>query len=166
VAARVAAATVTAVVSSPLARCAATARAIADAAGGLPVHEDPDLIECDFGKWEGHTFAEVRERWPAEMQAWLASSAVAPPGGESFDDVATRVRRALARVRDAHPGGRVAVVSHVSPIKLILRDALDGGPAFLHRCYLDPGGISTVDFWPDAGVAVRAVNETTHLGVS
>jgi probable phosphoglycerate mutase len=93
------------------------------------------------------------------MAAWLASPAVAPPGGESFDDVAARVGRALARIRDAHPAGRVAVVSHVSPIKLILRAALDGGPAFLHRCYLDPAGVSTVDYWSDGGVAVRAVNE-------
>ena len=55
------------------------------------------------------------------------------------------------------------VVSHVSPIKLILRDALAAGDAFLHRLYLDPAGLSTVDFWPDGGVAVRTVNDTSHL---
>jgi probable phosphoglycerate mutase len=158
---------VTAVVSSPLARCARTAELIAEAAGGLPVHSDPDLVECDFGKWEGLTFAEVSERWPDAMRTWLASPSAAPPGGESFDEVAVRVERALARIRSAPPGGRVVVVSHVSPIKLILRDALDGGPAFLHRCYLDPAGISTLDFWPDGGIAVRSVNEAAHLaGVS
>jgi probable phosphoglycerate mutase len=54
-------------------------------------------------------------------------------------------------------------VSHVSPIKLILRDALDAGPQFLHRCYLEPAGVSIVDFWSDGGIAVRSVNEATHL---
>jgi ribonuclease H / adenosylcobalamin/alpha-ribazole phosphatase len=152
-----------AVVTSPLSRCADTAQLIADAAGGLPLRMDTDLVECDFGKWEGLTFAEVRERWPDEMRAWLASTAVAPPGGESFDEVAVRVGRAVARIRAAYPGQRVAVVSHVSPIKIILRDALDAGAAFLHRCYLDPAGVSTVDFWPDGGIAVRSVNEAAHL---
>jgi probable phosphoglycerate mutase len=156
-----------AVITSPLSRCARTAQLIADAACDVPVRSDSDLIECDFGKWEGLTFAEVRERWPDETRAWLASPSVAPPGGESFDQVAQRVAGAVARIRSAYAGERVAVVTHVSPIKLILRDALDGGPAFLHRCYLEPAGVSTVDFWPDGGVAVRGVNEAAHLaGIS
>ena len=152
-----------AVVTSPLARCAATAELISAASGDVPVQVDPDLVECDFGKWDGLGFAEVRERWPDEMRDWLASPSVAPPGGESFDEVAVRVRRAVQRITGAYPAGRVAVVSHVSPIKLVLRDALDGGPAFLHRCYLDPAGLSTLDLWPDGGVAVRGVNEAAHL---
>jgi probable phosphoglycerate mutase len=156
-----------AVITSPLTRCAATAAVIADGAGGVTVRPDPDLVECDFGTWEGLTFAEVSRRWPDEMRAWLASSACAPPGGESFDAVAVRVGRALARIRAAYDGGRVVVVTHVSPIKLMLREALDGGPAFLHRCYLDPGGISTLDYWSDGGVSVRGVNEVAHIaGVS
>jgi ribonuclease H / adenosylcobalamin/alpha-ribazole phosphatase len=156
-----------AVVTSPLSRCARTAQLVADAAGGVPVVTDADLIECDFGKWEGLTFTEVRERWPDEMRAWLAAPSVAPPGGESFDEVARRVGAALTRILSSYAGERVVVVSHVSPIKLILRDALDGGPAFLHRCYLEPAGVSTVDFWSDGGIAVRSVNEAAHLaGVS
>ena len=85
------------------------------------------------------------------------------PGGESFATVARRVRRAVERVRSAYPSGVVLIVSHVSPLKLILRDALDAGDAFLHRCYLDPAGLSVVDMWADGGVAVRTVNETGHL---
>jgi broad specificity phosphatase PhoE/ribonuclease HI len=154
---------VAAVVTSPLSRCARTAELIAEAAGGVPVRVDPDLVECDFGKWEGLSFAQVSERWPEEMRKWLASPAVAPPDGESFDEVAVRVSRAVERVRSECPGERVAVVSHVSPIKLVLREALDAGPGFLYRCYLDPGGISTVDSWADGGIAVRGVNETAHL---
>ena len=148
-----------AVVTSPLSRCVDTAAAL----GEVPVVVDDDLVECDFGEWEGLTFAEVRARYPAQLDAWLASTAVAPPNGESFQAVAVRVRRAVRRLRQAYPGQQVAVVSHVSPIKLLLRDALGAGDSLLHRLYLDPAGVSIVDLWPDGGVAVRAVNETAHL---
>jgi probable phosphoglycerate mutase len=159
---------VAAVVSSPLARCTRTAELIAAAARGasgapVPVTIDPDLIECDFGAWEGRTFAEVNRRWPDEMSAWLGDTAVAPPGGESFRQVAARVTRAVDRLRERPAGDTVVVVSHVSPIKLLLRDALGAGDALLHRLYLDPAGVSTVDYWADGGVAVRAVNDTAHL---
>jgi probable phosphoglycerate mutase len=154
---------VTAVVSSPLHRCTRTAELIAADLGTVPVTVMPELIECDFGDWEGLTFAEVRERWPAELDRWLDSTSVAPPGGESFQAVAKRVRGALATLRSAYPSSTVVVVSHVSPIKLILRDALAAGDAFLHRLYLDAAGVSTMDMWPDGGIAVRSVNETAHL---
>jgi probable phosphoglycerate mutase len=154
---------VAAVLTSPLSRCVHTAEVIATALGDVPVRPEPDLVECDFGAWEGLTFAEVRTRWPDEFAAWLASSTVAPPGGEAFTAVAARTRRVVARVLVEYRGETVVVVSHVSPLKLILRDALAGSDAFLHRCYLDPAGVSIVDSWPDGGVAVRTVNDTAHL---
>ena len=154
---------VAAVVSSPLSRCTATAEAVAAQVGNPPVRTDDDLIECDFGVWEGHTFAEVREGWAAELDAWLASTKVAPPKGESFVTVAERTGRAVDRLRSAYPGETVVVVSHVSPIKLVLRDALAASDAFLHRLYLDTAGISVLDLYPDGGVAVRSVNDTSHL---
>jgi broad specificity phosphatase PhoE len=123
----------------------------------------PDLIECDFGMWEGLTFAEAQEGWPEAMDAWLASPSVAPPGGESFDAVRARTQNALATVLRAYGRGVVVIVSHVSPIKLILQNALAAGDAFLHRLFLDAAGVSTMDVWPDGGIAVRSVNETAHL---
>lgn len=155
--------TVAAVLSSPLSRCTATAAAIAEALGDVPVRTEDDLIECDFGQWEGRTFAEVREGWPGEMDAWLASPRVAPPGGESFTHVAERAHRVVAGLLTAYPGETVVLVSHVSPIKLVLRDALAAGDGFLHRLFLDAAGISVLDMWPDGGVAVRTVNDTSHL---
>ncbi|MFC0033419.1 bifunctional RNase H/acid phosphatase [Micromonospora chaiyaphumensis] len=154
---------VAAVVSSPLARCVATAEAVAAQVGNPPVRPDDDLIECDFGVWEGRTFAEVRDGWAGELDAWLASTSIAPPEGESFVAVAERTGRAVDRLRTAYPGETVVVVSHVSPIKLVLRDALAAGDAFLHRLYLDTAGISVLDLYPDGGVAVRSVNDTAHL---
>jgi probable phosphoglycerate mutase len=154
---------VAAVVTSPLVRCVVTAEDVAAAVGSAPVVVEPDLVECDFGEWEGKTFGEVRRRWPREMDEWLASTAVAPPGGESFEAVTARVRGVVSRLLSEYEGDTVVVVSHVTPIKLILRDALAAGDAFLHRLYLDAAGISIVDSWPDGGVAVRSVNDTAHL---
>lgn len=151
------------IVCSPLSRCVDTARAIAAEVGGPPVRTEADLIECDFGEWEGRTFAEVRERWPAELTAWLASTELSPPGGESFAQVAGRVRRVVRELLTTYRGKTVVVVSHVSPLKIMLRDALGAGDALLHRLYLDPTGISVIDTWPDGGVAVRTVNDTAHL---
>jgi probable phosphoglycerate mutase len=154
---------VAAVVSSPLSRCTATTAILAESLEHPPVLVEPDLVECDFGEWEGLTFAEVRERWPDRLDQWLGSTAVPPPGGEALRAVAVRARRAVGRLRDGYPGQTVLVVSHVSPIKLLLRDALAAGDAFLHRLQLDPAGLSIVDSWPDGGVAVRTVNDTAHL---
>ncbi|HWH29126.1 MAG TPA: bifunctional RNase H/acid phosphatase, partial [Mycobacteriales bacterium] len=71
-----------AVVSSPLRRARQTAALVAEALG-VDVAVEEGLRETDFGDWEGYTFGEVRTRWPAELDAWLGSTAVAPPGGES-----------------------------------------------------------------------------------
>jgi probable phosphoglycerate mutase len=148
-----------AIVSSPLKRCLETAAAFGD----VPIHVEDDLIECDFGDWEGLTYAEVRARYATEQDKWLASTSVPPPGGESFQQVAMRVRRSVRRLQERFEGRQIAVVSHVTPIKLLLRDALAASDSFLYRLYLDPAGISLVDSWPDGGVAVRSVNETAHL---
>jgi probable phosphoglycerate mutase len=153
-----------AIITSPLVRCTATADVINARFGGdRPIRIEPDLIECDFGAWEGRTFAEVAEGWPDQMKRWLDSPAVAPPNGESFRAVATRVRRVAAGLRAAYPSQTIVVVSHVTPIKVLLRDALAAGDTFLYRLHLDPAGLSIVDSWPDGGVSVRTVNDTSHL---
>jgi ribonuclease H / adenosylcobalamin/alpha-ribazole phosphatase len=153
------------VVSSPLARGVRTAEPIASALQATLVVE-PDLVECDFGEWEGLTFTEVRERWPEQLDAWLGSSSMSPPGGESIEEVTARVRKVVTALLSEHAGRTVVVVSHVTPLKVVLRDALAAGEALLHRLYLDPAGISIVDTWPDGGVAVRTVNDTAHLATA
>jgi probable phosphoglycerate mutase len=57
----------------------------------------------------------------------------------------------------------VVLVSHVWPLKILLRDALAAGDAFLHRLLLSAAGLSVVDSYPDGTIAVRTVNDTAHL---
>jgi probable phosphoglycerate mutase len=154
---------VAAVVSSPRRRARQTAAAAATVFG-LEVTIDDDLRETDFGAWEGMTFAEIRAQWPDEMAAWIGSPDVAPPDGESFTATFTRVRTARDRLRADHPDRTIVVVSHVTPIKSLLRDALQAPPQALYRIHLDTASLSCVDWYDEpSSSVVRLVNDTSHL---
>lgn len=153
---------ISAVISSPLQRAHATATAAADALG-LTVAVDPDLIETDFGEWEGLTFPEAAERHPEVHGRWLRDTSLAAPGGESFDEVQHRVQRARDRIVAEHSGTTVLVVSHVTPIKTLLRLALAAGPTILHRLHLDLASLSVAEFYADNQASVRLVNDTSYL---
>ncbi len=153
---------VAAVLTSPLRRARQTAAAVADALD-VPLEVREALTETDFGGWEGLTFAEARERDPELHGAWLGDEHVAPPGGESFATVGARVAAERAAIVATYPGQTVVVVSHVTPIKLLLRQALAGGPEILYRLHLDLASLSVADFYPDGGASVRLFNDTTHV---
>ncbi|WP_312870471.1 histidine phosphatase family protein [Gordonia asplenii] len=151
-----------AVVSSPLQRTRSTAQTVA-LEHGLPVAIEDGLIETDFGAWEGLTFSEAAERDPQIHREWLGDTTIAPPNGESFDAVRERVVAARNVIVDAHPGQSVLVVSHVTPIKTLLRDALRVGPEFLFHLHLDLASVSLVEYFPDGGSVVRSCNDVAHL---
>ncbi len=150
------------IISSPLTRTKQTAQAVADALGGR-VETHPGLIETDFGEWEGLTFAEAAERDPELHRSWLGDSSVPPPGGESFDVVHRRVRKARDELIAEHGGRTLVLVSHVTPIKTLLRMGLDAGPQLLFRLHLDLASLSIVEFYPDGNASVRLANDTSHL---
>ncbi|MFB6599481.1 MULTISPECIES: bifunctional RNase H/acid phosphatase [Streptomyces] len=154
--------TVQAVVSSPLRRCRETAEAVAGRLG-LAVTVDEGLRETAFGAWEGLTFGEVRERWPDQLTAWLAAPGAAPPGGESFEEVAARVAEARDRLRAAHAGRTVLLVSHVTPVKTLVRLALDAPWHSLFRMELAAASLSSVAYYADGNATVRLLNDTGHL---
>jgi ribonuclease H / adenosylcobalamin/alpha-ribazole phosphatase len=159
---RLASAGLGAIGTSPLLRAAATAQEVATVTGAAVVTDD-GFRETDFGAWEGLTFAEVRERWPGELTAWLADPDVAPPGGESFIEVSTRVTAALNRVLAARAGQTVLIVSHVTPIKTLVAAALLAPPAALYRMHLDVAALSEIDWYADGPAVLRSFNDTGHL---
>jgi broad specificity phosphatase PhoE len=159
---RLASAGIDAIVSSPLQRTVRTAEEVA-AVTGIPVTADEGFRETDFGAWEGLTFAEVRERWPADMTAWLADPSVAPPGGESFAQVSERVTAALRRVLAERGGQTVLIVSHVTPIKTLVAAALLAPPAALYRMHLDVAALCEIDWYADGPAVLRSFNDTAHL---
>jgi probable phosphoglycerate mutase len=159
---RLASAGIDAIVTSPLQRAVQTAEEVASVTG-IPVLADDGFRETDFGAWEGLTFAEVRERWPSEVTAWLADPSVAPPGGESFTQVSERVTAALHRVLAERAGQTVLVVSHVTPIKTLVAAALLAPSLALYRMHLDVAALCEIDWYGDGPAVLRSFNDTSHL---
>ncbi|KND43892.1 bifunctional RNase H/acid phosphatase [Streptomyces stelliscabiei] len=155
--------TVQEVVSSPLARCRETAGIVA-ARLGLGVTVEDGLRETDFGAWEGLSFGEVRERYPDDMNAWLTSPDAEPTGGgESFEAVAHRVAATRDELVAAHRGRTVLLVSHVTPIKTLVRLALGAPPESLFRMELSAASLSALAYYADGNATLRLLNDTSHL---
>ncbi|MET9619455.1 bifunctional RNase H/acid phosphatase [Streptomyces sp. NPDC006464] len=155
--------TIQEIVSSPLTRCRQTAETVA-ARLGLSVRIEEGLRETDFGAWEGLTFAEVRERHAEDLDAWLASPKAEPTGGgESFATVARRVAATRDRLTAAHAGRTVLLVTHVTPIKTLIRLALGAPPESLFRMELSAASLSAVAYYADGNASVRLLNDTAHL---
>ncbi|MBC9712484.1 bifunctional RNase H/acid phosphatase [Streptomyces sp. TRM66268-LWL] len=154
--------TVQAIVTSPLTRCRQTASAVA-ARLGLDVTVEEGLRETDFGAFEGLTFAEAKERFPAELDAWLASPDAAPPGGESFAEVAVRVAETRDRLVERYAGRTVLLVTHVTPVKTLVRLALGAPPESLFRMELSAASLTAIAYYADGNASVRLFNDTSHL---
>ncbi|MFJ6928321.1 bifunctional RNase H/acid phosphatase [Streptomyces nigra] len=155
--------TVQAIVSSPLARTRETAGIVA-ARLGLDVTVEEGLRETDFGAWEGLTFGEVRERYPDDLTAWLADPEARPTGGgESFAATAERVAAARDKLIAAYAGRTVLLVTHVTPIKTLVRLALGAPPESLFRMELSAASLSAIAYYADGNASVRLFNDTSHL---
>ena len=155
---------IAAIVTSPLRRARSTAEEVA-VLTGIDVVEHPGLIENDFGDWEGLTFTEASQRDPDLHRAWLSDITVPAPGGESFAQVAERISRTKAELLERYPGQTVVLVSHVTPIKTLLQDALGVGPELLFRLHLDLASVSIAEYFDDGGSVVRLVNDAAHWRV-
>lgn len=146
-----------AVLASPMVRTRETAGAIADALG-LDVRTDDAWKEVDFGAWESLNLAEISERFPDDIAQWWHSTATAPPGGESLDDLTRRIVVARDSVVEAHQGSSVVVVTHSMPIRALVRSALEAGPSAMFRLQPAPGSITLLDVFADGTQVVTSLN--------
>jgi alpha-ribazole phosphatase len=107
--------------SSPLARCSAPARHVAEA-WGRPHRIDERLQEFSYGLWEGRGWDALQREDGERLRAWTeAWRDVAPPGGERLDELEARVRAWW----QALPPGRHLLVAHAGVVRA-LRVIVDG----------------------------------------
>ncbi|MDQ1661516.1 MAG: 2,3-bisphosphoglycerate-dependent phosphoglycerate mutase [Blastococcus sp.] len=158
----------TAVLSSPFARALTTAELAAEKIG-LPVRTDERLRERDFGAFDGMTGAGIRDQYPdeAKRRDLLGKFYYRPPGGESWADVALRVRTLLFTEGVRYDGERLMVVAHQAVI-MVFRYVLEG---LTEQELLEideneqvaNASVTRYDATPDGGWELTTFNDVEHL---
>lgn len=150
-----------AVYSSPLRRALKTAEIVAD-----PHHVDAmptqELIDFDYGEWQGLSHDTVKEKYKNQYAEWLNNPhLVKVPEGESLDDVSRRatslVNQAIAKYQ-----GTIVLVSHRVVHKVMICALLGLDNSHFWDVRLDTCGITTFNYEKDRFVLIRH-NDTSFL---
>ena len=148
------------VITSSLTRAMETGGAAAEALGITP-EVDRDWDEQAFGDWDGRSIAELSEGFGEELLTLRKDPTYARPGGESAEQLTTRVLAALGRAIGR--GGTVVVASHRLPITVVIGSVLGIDHDKVWSIATAPASLSALEFWPDGGVQVAFINDTHHL---
>ena len=156
---RLAALPLSAVVSSPLERCAETAEAIVSAHQNAEITFDDRIVECRYGDWTGRKFSELTKD-PLWKIVQGQPSAARFPNGESLAEISARAV-AAARDWDARLGSEALWVacSHGDVIKAIVADALGLHLDQFQRIVVDPCSVAAIRYTPARPYVLR-VNDT------
>mgnify|MGYP002510303825 CR=1 FL=1 len=110
---------ISSIYSSRQKRAWETAQVVGRAIGVRPSVKQ-GFEEISFGKWEGYTWRQVREKFPEEYQTWYKNRRYQiPPEGESYQQLLDRLLPALADLMEKN-GGNILVVSHSAVIMTLL----------------------------------------------
>lgn len=140
------------VLVSPLVRARQTARICRY---GDAAEVDPDLVEWDYGAYDGRTADDIRRERPG-WTPWNGGF----PGGETLDEVAARADRVLARVR--HVEGDVALFAHGHILRVVAARWLEQPPLEAARYYLATATVSILA-WERETAVIELWNDASHL---
>ncbi len=153
---------VTRLYSSPLSRAAGT---LAPLAGrlGLEVTPFQDVIDMDFGEWEGLSIGDAEKRYPDLFELWKNQpEKITFPGGESLDVVQARAMRGVSRLAVEFPEETIALCSHRVLCKLIVLGLFGAKPDKFWLVRQDTACINHFTYAPPRAV-VYSINQTCHL---
>ena len=134
--------------SSDLIRTRKGAEIIAQPHGLTPM-AFPEFREVNFGRWQGLSYVQVMEQFPADIPQWLSNvEHFRIPEGESMIEVRQRSIPKLQELIELHRGGEILLVCHGALNRVILAEALRLPMAHLLRLEQDYGCLNIVDYTP------------------
>jgi len=154
----------TALYASPLERTKETAAPIAKGLG-LRIKTHRSLLELDMGEWTGMALKDAA-RLPQWRTVQQHPSGFRFPGGESFNELATRITDGLSTIVAHHPGESVVCVSHADTIRAAISVAAGIPLDLFQRIHAAPCSVSVIRY-DKASVNVISVNQSMEgIGVS
>lgn len=129
----------------------------------VPLHRDPRLREIAFGRWEGMTFAEIKDKYPDDVAAREHDRVhYAMPGGESLEQLGRRVRGFLREILPRHVGENLVIVAHGGTVNAAISTLLEIPLTSWWRLRNHNANVSVLEFTPD-GPRLASFNDTCHL---
>jgi alpha-ribazole phosphatase len=129
----------------------------------VPLHHDERLREIAFGRWEGMTFAEIKDKYPDDVAARERDRVhYVIPGGESLEQLGQRVRHFLQDALPGHEGQSILVIAHGGTVNAVLATLLDIPLSSWWRLRNHNANLNTLRFTPD-GPRLVTFNDTCHL---
>jgi len=124
-----------------------------------PLHPRKDLREMYFGKWEGLTLEQIRQKYPEELKKRNQNilDYRAPGGGESVRCLSNRVIPVIDEILERHSSSNIIVVAHGAVNRVILCRALGLDLTNLFKIQQDYGCLNIIDYFPDHTL-VRLMN--------
>lgn len=149
--------------SSPLKRAKETAELILKTLGSsIPTITLSELMERNFGDWEGKSIDDLQLLSPHEFSQWLSARQIpAPPNGESMDELVERVKRGLGRIL-ALKGGNVLVVGHSGSIKAAICALFQLPLSSFVRMRVDNASLTVLEI-SEGRTRIVLFNDTCHL---
>ena len=133
------------IISSDLQRASATADAVQGARNRLP--NSPLLREMNFGDWDGRLFADIAKSDPeTSRQFWESPGATAPPNGESWDNLSTRISGAVDTIIADHGVGDIIIVGHFAAILTALQRASGMSAKAVFSFKIDNLSVTRLDY--------------------
>jgi broad specificity phosphatase PhoE len=151
-----------AIYTSPLGRCVATAECIAQSCK-MPVVELTQLSDLDYGEWQGQSHEEVRQKYPRLFSGWMQTPhLVRFPKGDSLQDLVARTADVLRLILSRHSNETVVVVGHESVNRALLLQLIDQPLSSYWTLLQDPCCLNEIDI-NEGTIRICRVNETHHL---
>ena len=153
------------IISSPLKRSLRTAEIIAEAAGGADVEVWDDLIEVNFGEWEGLTVQEIKAKFGADtFNKWKnAQLDVQVPSGEDSEDLYRRASNTAKRIISLADEYTI-IVGHGAMFRALLLPLIGmRKDSIFWRMRIDNCSLSGVEIDKKGRVSITFLNDTLHL---
>ncbi len=151
---------ITAIYSSPLVRCMETAQPLSERLG-VPIREEPGLLEVDYGEWMGGELKELSKKSEWQL-VQMYPSGFRFPGGETLREVQNRVVDTLERLRKEHEGEAIALFAHGDVLRTTLAWYLGAPLDLFQRIVISTASVSVLGFH-HFGPRILLVNETGEI---
>ncbi len=154
---------ISAIYTSPLARCVQTAKEISRLKK-VKIFKDEGLNNIKLGVWEGKPKKEIKEIFPDLWKLWVTEpEKLCIPEGETLARVQKRAVKAVKRIVSQHKGEIVLIVTHRAVLKPLIAGLFSIPQPYFWKIHLDNCAYSIIEYEEGRGFTLTLLNQTKHL---